>query len=79
MTGKQVRRRLYKCDECGNRQYIPWVALNRKSRPRCPQCGSLCLDMVTAEAKEDRARIQEEKAVGVKWACLSTKPQKLDH
>lgn len=61
---KNPRKRLYECDDCHTRRFVPWVELNRASRPRCYGCGSTRLELVSEEAKEDRARLQSERVTG---------------
>lgn len=62
--GKQVNKRLYKCEECYERRFIAWVELNRASKPRCMKCGSTRLELVSDEAKDDRARLNQERLAG---------------
>jgi len=47
-------KRKYRCEECGNEQFLHWVELNRRTRPHCAKCGSVRLEVVTKEAKEER-------------------------
>ena len=47
-------KRKYRCEECKNEQFLHWVELNRRTRPRCTGCGSVRLEPVTKEAKEER-------------------------
>ena len=61
---KQVNRRMSECEDCHARRYVAWVELNRASRPKCYGCGSTRLELVSAEAKEDRARLQDERQTG---------------
>lgn len=63
-SDKQVQRRLYQCEECWARRYVRWVELNRAAKPKCFCCGSTRLELVSAEAKEDRYRLQRERLVG---------------
>jgi len=64
MADKQVNKRLYECEECHDRRFVPWVELNRAAKPRCYGCGSTRLELVSEDAKKDRARIQRERLVG---------------
>jgi len=62
--GKQVHRRLYECDDCHERRFVSWVELNRAAKPKCYGCGSTRLELVSEEAKADRARLQQERVTG---------------
>lgn len=62
--GKQIQKRLYECEECHERRFVAWVELNRAARPRCYACGSTQLELVSEEAKDDRARLNRERIVG---------------
>ena len=61
---RQIGRRLYECDECHSRRMVAWVELNRAARPKCYTCGSPHLELVSGEAKKDRARLQQERVTG---------------
>ena len=61
---RQPNRRLHECDECHARRMVFWVELNRAGKPRCTACGSTRLELVSAEAKDDRARLQDERSKG---------------
>lgn len=61
---KQINKRLYECEDCHTRRFVPWVELNRAARPRCYGCGSTRLELVSEEAKEDRCRLQQERVIG---------------
>jgi len=61
MTGK---KRLYECEDCQTRRFLHWTELNRASRPKCYGCGSVCLELVSDEAKDDRARLNSERLIG---------------
>ena len=61
---RQVSRRLYECDECKTRRWVRWVELNRAAKPRCAACGCTRLELVSDEAKNDRARLQQERLTG---------------
>ena len=61
---KQINKRLCECDECHERRFVAWVELNRAARPRCYGCGSQRLELVSEEAKDDRARLNRERVVG---------------
>jgi len=64
MSSKQIRKRLHECEECKSRRFVSWVELNRASKPRCQACGSTRLELVSEEAKEDRARLNVERLKG---------------
>lgn len=55
---------LFACQECGTKRFVSWVEQNRASRPKCFGCGCTRLELVSEEAKEDRARLQRERIVG---------------
>lgn len=57
-------KRLYECDDCHERRFVAWVELNRAARPKCFGCGSTRLELVSEEAKDDRARLNRERIVG---------------
>lgn len=61
---KQVTKRLYECEDCRERRFVAWVELNRAAKPRCFKCGSTRLELVSEEAKTDRARLQQERVAG---------------
>lgn len=56
MTRKPSLRgkRKYRCEDCGNEQFLHWKELIRRSRPRCLACGSYRLEPITKEAREER-------------------------
>ena len=56
--------RKYECDECKERSYHHWIAFNRASRPKCPKCGCSRLELVSEEAKEERANLQQLRVTG---------------
>ncbi len=53
MAGAKGKRK-YCCAECKKEQFLHWTALNRRTRPRCVDCGSYQLELVTQEAKKER-------------------------
>jgi len=57
-------RHLYECEECHARRFVSWVELNRAARPKCYGCGSSRLELVSEDAKEDRARLNSERITG---------------
>jgi len=57
-------KRLFECDDCKTRKFVPWVELNRAAKPRCYICGSTRLELVSEEAKDDRARLNRERIAG---------------
>jgi hypothetical protein len=61
---KQVNKRLYECDDCKDRRFVAWVELNRAGKPRCYKCGSTRLELVSDGAKDDRARLNQERLIG---------------
>lgn len=61
---KKPKKRLYQCDDCGERRFIPWVELSRAAKPKCYGCGSTRLELVSDEAKDDRARLNRERLAG---------------
>jgi hypothetical protein len=61
---KQITKRLYECDDCHERRFVAWVELNRAARPRCYGCGSQRLELVSEDAKDDRARLNRQRIVG---------------
>lgn len=63
-TGKQITKRLYECEDCHTRRFVPWVELNRASRPKCYGCGSIRLELVSDNAKDDRASLQQVRVDG---------------
>ncbi len=34
-------KRMFRCDDCGERRLVHWVELNRAAVPRCFGCGGL--------------------------------------
>lgn len=65
-------KRLYRCDDCGERRFVAWVELNRAARPKCMGCGSARLELVSEEAVKDRERLQR---VRVEMGTRSMVPQ----
>lgn len=63
-TGKQINKRLYECDDCHERRFVAWVELNRAAKPRCMKCGATRLELVSEDAKNDRARLNQERLTG---------------
>ena len=63
-SGKQVRKRLHECEDCHERRFVAWVELNRAAKPKCYRCGGTRLELVSGEALEDRARLQDERRAG---------------
>lgn len=61
---KQPKKRLYECEECRVRRWVRWVELNRAARPKCMACGSTRLELVSEDAKKDRARLNRERLTG---------------
>jgi DNA-directed RNA polymerase subunit RPC12/RpoP len=57
-------RRLYRCDECRAESYHHWVERNRAARMRCPACGSCRLELVSEEAKQDQASLNQVRVAG---------------
>ena len=57
-------KRLYECEECSERRFVCPRELNRAGRPRCYGCGSARLELVSEEAKDDRARLNVERIAG---------------
>jgi len=57
-------RYLYECDDCHARRFVSWVEQNRAAKPRCMGCGSTRLELVSDDAKEDRARLNAERITG---------------
>ncbi len=51
-------KRLWRCADCKNEQREHWIRLNRASRPRCPQCGSLSYEIKTKAARDDAADLR---------------------
>ena len=71
-TAKQGSgKRLYECEECHTQRMVPWGELNRAARPRCYGCGSTRLELVSPEARKDRARLNQERIVGADYPCGS--------
>ena len=54
---KQINQRLFECDDCGARRFIRWVELTRAAKPRCMRCGCTRMDLVSEDARKDRARL----------------------
>lgn len=46
-------QRLYRCSECGETTAIHWVERNRAGRIQCCACGSMAIDPVSSEAREE--------------------------
>lgn len=61
---RKGHRYLYECDECHVRRFVSWVEQNRAARPKCMACGSARLELVSDDAKEDRARLNRERLTG---------------
>jgi peptide subunit release factor 1 (eRF1) len=57
-------RYLYECDECHTRRYVSWVEANRAAKPRCRACGCTRLEIVSEDARKDRARLNQERLTG---------------
>ena len=57
----KVGERMFRCEECGHRQYEHWIVRTRAARPRCPGCGSLRYEPYTKEAKDDIADLNDVK------------------
>lgn len=57
-------QRLFECKECNNKQFIHWIERNRRGLPRCLQCGSQRLEIVSDEAKDEQCRLQRERITG---------------
>ena len=57
-------RKLYECDDCHARRFVAWVELNRAGKPRCNACGCTRLELVSEDAKNDQARLNQERIVG---------------
>ena len=57
----QIYKRLYECDDCGERRFVRWIELNRAAKPRCFHCGCTRMELVSDDARQDRARLQSER------------------
>lgn len=55
---------LYECDDCKTRRFVDFLELNRAAKPRCMNCGSTRLELVSEDAKADRARLNVERLTG---------------
>ena len=66
MSKKIHRRgyRKYRCDECKEESFHHWIERNRAARLRCPGCGSARMELVSAEGKEESARLQDNRYEG---------------
>lgn len=64
--GKPIKgfKRLYECEDCHERRFIPWIELNRAAKPRCFRCGSTKLELVSEDAKKDRAELNQVRIIG---------------
>jgi DNA-directed RNA polymerase subunit RPC12/RpoP len=51
-------KRLWQCADCKHEQMEHWIKLNRATRLRCSQCGSLRYEMKTKEAREDASELR---------------------
>jgi len=67
---KQVQKRLYECDDCHERRFVVWVELNRAAKPHCYACGSTRLELVSENARADRARLNRERLTGTGGSLL---------
>lgn len=65
---RQVVNRLFECEDCHERRFVRFIELNRASKPRCFKCGSTKLELVSDDAKDDRARLNAERLSGTEWA-----------
>lgn len=57
-------RYLYECDDCHERRYVDKMEANRAAKPRCMKCGSTRLEIVSKDARKDRARLNAERIAG---------------
>ena len=57
-------RYLYECEDCHERRFVSWVEANRAARPKCYGCGSTRLEIVSKDARDDRARLNRERIIG---------------
>lgn len=57
-------RRKYRCEECKAESWHHWTARNRAARIRCTACGSARLELVTKEAKDDQASLNQVRVAG---------------
>lgn len=51
--------RKYACDECKAESMIHWIERNRASGLKCPACGSRRVELVSKEARDDQASLNE--------------------
>ena len=64
MSQRKGHRYLYECDECHERRYVDKMEANRAAKPRCKKCGCTRLEIVSEDARKDRARLQAERIAG---------------
>lgn len=50
-------KRLHRCDDCGNRQFISRAELARRFKPKCIRCGCSRLELVSEDAVKEVADI----------------------
>lgn len=55
---------LYECDDCKSRRRVKWIEQNRAAKPRCYNCGSTRLELVSPDARADQARLNRERIAG---------------
>ena len=64
MDNMNKNKRLYTCDDCGNRQFVAKVELARAAKPKCNRCGCsrLCESQQAAEELIDvnAARLEQK-------------------
>ena len=67
-------KRLYECDDCHERRFVAWIELNRAAKPKCQRCGCTRLELVSDEAKDDRARLKRERIKGTHGSMKLSSP-----
>lgn len=58
------KKRLYECDECGERRFVSRIELDRAARPRCNGCGSTRLEIVSDDGREEQSMLGDARVSG---------------
>lgn len=64
-------QRKWKCADCGEESIHHWVERNRASRLRCPACGSIHMDPVTKDARNEIVNNEEMRRAAAGYPAFS--------
>lgn len=64
MTERKGYRYLYECEDCHARRFVSTREANRAARPKCLRCGSIRLELVSEDARNDRASLNAVRIAG---------------